>query len=45
MRVLAPGASTTLSERWEVRDVPPGDTMGLRDALARPIDDPASKVA
>ena len=45
MRVLPPGASTTLLERWEIRDAPPGDAMDLRDALARPIDDPASKVA
>ena len=45
MRLLAPGASTTLLERWEVRDAPSGDVMELRDAFARPIDDPASKVA
>jgi hypothetical protein len=41
MGVLAPGASTTLLERWEVRDVPAGDAMRLRDALARPLEDPA----
>ncbi len=38
MGVLAPGASTTLLEHWEVRDVPAGDPLRLRDALSRPID-------
>ena len=38
MRVIPPGASTTLLEHWEVRDVPAGDAMHMRDALAQPID-------
>jgi hypothetical protein len=45
MRVLPPGASTTLLERWEVRDVVAGDAMPLRDGLAQPLDAPATKTA
>ncbi len=37
--VLAPGSSTTLAERWEVRDVPSDDPMRWRDALSRPFDE------
>ena len=37
MRVLQPGTSVTLLERWEVREVPAGDAMQSRDALAWPI--------
>ena len=41
MRVLAPGASTTLLERWEVRDVPTGDAMRTRGThLSRPLAGP-----
>ncbi len=42
LTVLAPGASTTLLERWEVRDVPSDDPMRWRDTLSRPIDEPAA---
>ena len=42
MRVLPPGATATLIERWEVRAVPIGDAMTLRNVLSRPIDDPAT---
>lgn len=38
IRVISPGASTTLLEHWEVRHAPAGDAMLLRDALAQPID-------
>jgi len=41
MRMLAPGASTTLLEHWEVRDAPAGDPMRLRDALSRPMGEQA----
>ena len=43
MRVLAPGASTTLLEHWEVQAVPAGDAMALRDALSQPIGDPVTR--
>ena len=39
MAVLAPGASTTLLEHWEVRDVPSDDPMHWRDALSRRFDE------
>ena len=42
LRALSPGASTTLLERWEVREVPAGDALHIRDILAQPIDDPAA---
>jgi hypothetical protein len=45
MRVLQPGASTTLLEHWEVRDAISGDPMLLRDELARPIHAPAAKAS
>ena len=35
MRVLAPGASTTLLEHWEVRDVPADDPMRLAGRARR----------
>ncbi len=41
MAVLPPGASATLLERWEVRAIPACDTIGMRDALDRPITDPS----
>jgi hypothetical protein len=42
MRVLAPGASTSLLEHWEVRDVPTGGPLDVRDGLARPMDGAAT---
>jgi hypothetical protein len=44
-RVLAPGASATLRERWEVREIATVDDMVLRDALAQPIDVEAARTA
>jgi hypothetical protein len=44
-RVLAPGASSTLLERWEVRAIGTVDDMVLRDALAVPIDAEAARTA
>lgn len=44
-RVLAPGASATLLERWEVRETATVDDMVLRDALAHPIDVEAARTA
>jgi hypothetical protein len=41
MALLSPGASTTLTERWEVRDVSSDDPMRWRDTLSQPIDEPA----
>ncbi len=38
MRLLRPGDSTTLLEHWEVRDVPAGRDVQMRDVLSRPID-------
>ena len=37
IRLVEPGASTTLIERWEIRDVMSGEAMQLRDELSRPI--------
>jgi hypothetical protein len=37
VRRLPPGASTTLLERWEVRPVPVGTAMQMRDALTLPL--------
>ncbi len=37
LRLLQPGESTTLLERWEVRDVPAGPAERMRDVLSRPI--------
>ena len=42
IRSLPPGASTTLLEDWEVRSVPNGTAMQVRDALALPIDSAAA---
>ena len=42
IRSLPPGASTTLLEDWEVRSVPNGTAMQMRDALALPIDSAAA---
>lgn len=42
LRVLQPGASTTLLERWEVREVAAGEASALRDELSRPINEPAA---
>ncbi len=41
-RLLAPGASTTLAERWEVRPAPAGTAIQMRDALALPIAETAA---
>lgn len=37
IKVLPPGASTTLLERWEVRPAPTGTAMQMRDALVLPL--------
>ena len=37
IRLVEPGASTTLLERWEVRDVMSGEARQLRDELLQPI--------
>lgn len=37
VRALPPGASTTLMERWEVRDVPASDIMTVRDSLGQAL--------
>jgi hypothetical protein len=37
LRLLPPGETTTLLERWEVRDVPAGPAIQMRDVLSRPI--------
>jgi hypothetical protein len=42
IRSLAPGASTTLLEQWEVRAVPAGTAMQVRDALSLPIESAAA---
>ena len=39
LRTLGPGASMSLLERWEVRDVAVGDALALRDELAQAIDE------
>jgi hypothetical protein len=45
LRSLAPGASTVLVERWEVREVPAVDAMRLRGMLAEPHDGVANLTA
>jgi len=37
IRLLRPGASATLLERWEVRQAPSGTAIEVRDALALPL--------
>lgn len=38
IRELQPGASTTLLERWEVRDVAASEALQVREQLSRPIE-------
>ena len=42
IRLLPPGTSTTLVERWEVRPAPAGTALQVRDALALPLAETAA---
>ncbi len=42
IRLLLPGASTILLEHWEVRSVPAGTILQLRDALDAPLEGAAA---